>query len=47
MIYIILTMTDLTEPKEPWKTDLIHLIRELPDFDTVISEMRKKLAFLY
>lgn len=33
--------------RRPWKTDLIHLVRELPDFDTVLSELRKQLAFLY
>lgn len=32
--------------KDHWIAGLGHLTKELPDFDTVISELRPKLAFL-
>ncbi len=39
--------SDIENLKKRWKTDLVHLVRELPDFDEVIIELRKKLEFLF
>jgi predicted nucleotidyltransferase component of viral defense system len=33
--------------KKQWKTDLVHLVRELPDFDIIMTELKEKLAFLF
>lgn len=33
--------------KKQWKTDLVHLVRELPDFDVIMTELKEKLAFLF
>lgn len=33
--------------KKQWKTDLVHLVKELPNFDTVILELREELLFLF
>lgn len=38
---------DIEAIKKQWKTDLVHLVRDLPDFDMVLSELREKLAFLF
>lgn len=38
--------SDTETLRKQWKTDLIHLVRELPDFDAVISDLKKELAFL-
>lgn len=32
--------------KKRWKTDLIHLVRELPDFEGVMMILKEKLTFL-
>ncbi|TRZ89370.1 MAG: hypothetical protein D4R88_05640 [Methanosarcinales archaeon] len=39
--------SDTENLKKQWKTDLVHLVRELPDFDIVLSELKEKLAFLF
>lgn len=39
--------TDLEIVESLWKDDLRQLIPELPDFDKVIAELRKKLEFLF
>jgi predicted nucleotidyltransferase component of viral defense system len=33
--------------KKQWKTDLVHLVRELPDYDIIMTELKEKLAFLF
>lgn len=38
--------SDTETLRRQWKTDLVHLVRELPDFDAVISDLKKRLAFL-
>ncbi len=37
--------TDLETVKSLWKDDLVQLVPELPDFETVISDMKKGLDF--
>jgi len=39
--------SDMEDLRKRWKTDLVHLVRDLPDFDKVIIELRKKLEFLF
>lgn len=38
--------SDTENLRRQWKTDLIHLVAEFPDFDTVMLYLRKKLEFL-
>lgn len=38
--------TRLEEARAQWSRDLPHLVKELPDFDEVISELKAELVFL-
>jgi len=38
--------SDIGSLRKQWKTDLIHLVTELPDFDMVITDLRNKLECL-
>lgn len=38
--------SDTENLRKRWKTDLIHLVKELPDFEAVMSELKKELEFL-
>lgn len=39
--------SDTENLKKQWKTDLVHLVKELPDFDMVVSELKENLSLLF
>lgn len=43
---LLFNKTRLEEAKAHWSGNLSHLVKELPDFDKVVSELRVDLAFL-
>jgi len=36
----------LSEAQSFWEKGLLHLTKELPNFETIISEMKERLSFL-
>ncbi len=38
--------TKLSETRDFWKTGLVRLMKDIPDFDIVITDLRKRLEFL-
>lgn len=41
-----MVIPDMESLKQQWKTDLVHLVKELPEFEIVVSELKKELELL-